>query len=209
MSFQIILIRHGETEWNMQGRLQGHHDSRLTAVGIAQAKKLAQRLKRERFSALYSSDLGRALETAHAIAHLTDHAVIADARLREKNLGILEGLTWAESRRQHPDVVAELDQSPHDYIVPGGESASQMLGRMLTFLDDLAERHPDDRVAAVTHGAMLSALFRHILGIPVGYPRRFHILNTSIHELAKENGVWWVHLLGDVHHTRLALDEVE
>ena len=151
--FEIILIRHGETEWNVQGRLQGQKDSSLTAIGIAQANALAKRMKSENFSHLYSSDLGRAMDTAKA--------------------------------------VAGMDLSPHEYVVPEGESSRQMVERTLAFLDEVADRHPGERVAAVTHGAVLSALFRHVLGVPLGTPRRFHILNTSIHELAKENGVWW------------------
>ena len=207
--FEIILIRHGETEWNVQGRLQGQKDSSLTAIGIAQANALAKRMKSENFSHLYSSDLGRAMDTAKAIALRTKHTILPDARLREKNLGVLEGLTWEESKAQFPEAVAGMDLSPHEYVVPEGESSRQMVERTLAFLDEVADRHPGERVAAVTHGAVLSALFRHVLGVPLGTPRRFHILNTSIHELAKEDGVWWVNLLGDVHHTRTALDELE
>lgn len=206
---EIILIRHGETEWNVAGRLQGQHDSLLTATGVKQAKALARRLQSDQFSHLYSSDLGRALSTAQEIAHLTRHTVIADRRLREKSLGILEGLTWPQAGERHPEIVSELDRHNYDYVVPEGESNNQMLARTLAFMEEIAEHHPGERVAAVTHGAVLSALFRYLLGVPLGTPRRFHILNTSIHEIAKEQGVWWVNLLGDTHHTRVALDEVE
>lgn len=206
---EIILIRHGETEWNVAGRLQGQHDSVLTAAGVKQAKALARRMKSDHFNHLYSSDLGRAMSTAQEIAHLTHHTVIADQRLREKSLGILEGLTWPQAGENYPEIVKGLEQRNYDYVVPEGESTQQMLTRTMDFLDEIADRHPGERVAAVTHGAVLSTLFRHLLGIPLETPRRFHILNTSIHEIAKENGTWWVNLLGDTHHTRVALDELE
>lgn len=206
---EILLIRHGETEWNVQGRLQGQKDSPLTPTGVAQANAVARRLKDDTFSHLYSSDLGRSMATAQAIARQTQHSVIPDSRLREKSLGILEGLTWDESKHLYPDVVAGLEQSPHDYTAPEGENSRRMLARTLLFLNEIAERHEGGRVAAVTHGAVLSALLRHLLGIPLGTPRRFHILNTSIHELAKENGEWWINMLGDVRHIRTALDELE
>lgn len=206
---EIILIRHGETEWNVVGRLQGQHDSLLTAAGMKQAKGLARRMKSDQFSHLYSSDLGRTMSTAQEIAHLTQHEVIPDKRLREKSLGILEGLTWSQAGERHPQVIKGLEQQGNAYVVPEGESTDQMLARTLDFLEEMAVRHTGGRIAAVTHGAVLSALFRHLLGIPLDTPRRFHILNTSIHEIANENGTWWVNLLGDTHHTRVALDELE
>ena len=100
---QLIVVRHGETEWNIAGIRQGHLDSRLTARGMAQAKALAQRLARERFTALYSSDLGRAVQTAMSVADLTGHEVVTDARLRERHLGIFQGLNADEILRRFPE----------------------------------------------------------------------------------------------------------
>ena len=93
---QIIIVRHGQTEWNIKGIRQGNLDSALTENGIAQAKALALRLAREKFSALYSSDLGRAVQTAEEIAALTGHEIVTDARLRERHLGIFQGLNGDE-----------------------------------------------------------------------------------------------------------------
>ena len=92
---ELLLVRHGETLWNQQGRMQGQHDSPLTTVGLQQAKQLAQRLKDASFTALYSSDLGRAHQTARCIADETGHEIVADRGLRERNFGIFEGLTNA------------------------------------------------------------------------------------------------------------------
>lgn len=206
---EIILIRHGETEWNVAGRLQGQHDSPLTATGVAQTKALGRRMKHESFTRIYSSDLGRAFHTAQAIAKVTGHTVLPDVRLREKALGELEGFTWEEANTQYPEITAELDTRPHEYVIPGGESGNQMLERTLNFLNEIVAQHPEERIVAVTHGAVLSALLRYILQIPRGTARRFHILNTSIHEIAWENNQWWVNLLGDVRHVRVGLDEIE
>ncbi len=92
----LILVRHGQTEWNIKGIRQGHLDSKLTDGGVAQAKALGARLAREKFTALYSSDLGRAVQTAKAIADLTGHEIVTDARLRERHLGIFQGLNAEE-----------------------------------------------------------------------------------------------------------------
>ena len=96
---QIVIVRHGQTEWNIRGIRQGYLDSPLTARGMAQAKALAQRLAREKFTALYSSDLGRAVQTAQEIADVTGHTIVTDARLRERHLGILQGLNAEEIMR--------------------------------------------------------------------------------------------------------------
>ncbi len=97
---QFIIVRHGETEWNIKGIRQGNLDSRLTEKGVTQAKALAQRLAREKFSALYSSDLGRAVHTAKEIAALTGHEIVTDARLRERHLGNFSGTQWRRNCRE-------------------------------------------------------------------------------------------------------------
>src|SRR5688572_32549109 len=100
---QLIIVRHGQTEWNTAGIRQGHLDSRLTGKGVAQAQALGARLAREKFAALYSSDLGRAVQTAMAVADLTGHEIITDPRLRERHLGIFQGLNAAEITEKYPE----------------------------------------------------------------------------------------------------------
>src|SRR5437899_11865837 len=100
---QVIIVRHGQTQWNLKLIRQGHLDSPLTERGIAQAKALGQRLAQEKFSALYSSDLGRAVQTAEMIANATGHNIITDARLRERHLGIFQGLNGDEIRERFPE----------------------------------------------------------------------------------------------------------
>src|SRR3954468_9986848 len=99
----VLLIRHGETLWNQQGRMQGQDDSPLTTTGLEQARKLARRLKDVAFTTLYSSDLGRAHQTARCIADETGHEIVADQGLRERSFGIFEGLTNSEIEKRYPD----------------------------------------------------------------------------------------------------------
>src|ERR1044071_2137793 len=126
---QVIIVRHGETEWNLKLIRQGHLDSPLTPRGVAQAKALAERLLSERFSKLYSSDLGRAVQTAQTIADLTGHEIITDPRLRERHLGIFQGLSGDEIRASFPHEYHLHRTLGPTYVIPGGESVEQQVAR--------------------------------------------------------------------------------
>jgi len=199
---EIILIRHGETIWNLEERLQGQLDSPLTPLGIAQVQAVAIRLQDEKFSALYSSDSGRAWQTANAIATRTGHTIMVDARLREKHFGIVHGLTIAEVQANHPAIYAERSMHSPDYAAPEGESSRQMLTRGWAALNEIAARHRGERAVAVTHGGLISVVIRHILGVPLDQPRRFELTNASLHIIFQTDAVWQVETLGDVHHLR-------
>ena len=114
----FILVRHGETTWNLEGRRQGQSDSPLTAIGLAQARAIADRLADERVDALYSSDLTRALHTAAQIAVACNLPVLPDARLREKSFGVIEGLRSVEVQAAHPEVAACIERKSPDYAPP-------------------------------------------------------------------------------------------
>lgn len=197
---RLILLRHGETEWNREGRYQGHLDSLLTAAGVAQAQALASRLQRQRFSALYSSDLGRAQHTAKIIAERTGHAVRCEERLRERSLGIFQGLLKTEIKQKFPEEYQRFKTAGPDYALPGGESPSQRDRIALAALEDLVRRHPGEQIAIVTHGGVLSGMLRHALGIPPGAPRRFARPNGSWNVFGCENGRWFVETWGDIGH---------
>src|SRR5262245_31004846 len=117
---EILLIRHGETLWNREARMQGQNDSPLTETGLEQARKLARRLKTVAFTTLYSSDLGRAHQTARCIAEETGHEIVANEGLRERCFGIFEGLTNAEIQVKHPDHYVHFAAREPDFIMPGG-----------------------------------------------------------------------------------------
>lgn len=187
---QVIIVRHGQTEWNIRGIRQGHLDSRLTNKGAAQAKALAQRLAREKFTALYSSDLGRAVETAQAIANVTGHAIITDERLRERHLGIFQGLNAEEINSKYPAERKLMRSQGPGYVIPGGESMVQQVERNIECLNELAAKHQGEQIVVVTHGGVVSGFFRHTLEISLEAPRRFEFVNAGINVFVHEDGNW-------------------
>lgn len=197
---QIIIVRHGETEWNIRGIRQGYLDSPLTTKGLAQAKALAQRLVREKFTALYSSDLGRALQTAQEVAKVTGHEIVTDARLRERHLGIFQGLNAEEINAKHPEERRLMRSQGPGYVIPGGESMVQQVARNIECLNELAKRHQGEQVLVVTHGGVVSGFFRHTLEIALEAPRRFEFVNAGINVFAHEDGNWMLLTWGDVSH---------
>src|SRR5574341_35572 len=197
---QVIIVRHGQTEWNIKGIRQGHLDSPLTRHGLAQAKALGQRLAREKFSVLYSSDLGRAVETAKEIVTVTGHQVVTDARLRERHLGIFQGLNADEINEIYPEERRLMRTSGPGYVIPCGESMIQQVERNVAFLDSLAVRHAGETIVVVTHGGVVSGFFRHTLAIPLDAPRRFEFVNAGLNVFAHEDGNWMLLTWGDVSH---------
>jgi probable phosphoglycerate mutase len=197
---RVIIVRHGQTQWNLKLIRQGHLDSPLTDRGRAQAKALGERLAQERFAALYSSDLGRAIQTAQTIAAVTGHTVVTDARLRERNLGVFQGLGREEIERRFPEEYRLHRSLGPDYVIPSGESVLQQVERNLLCLNEIAEKHLADTVVVVTHGGVLSGLFRHTFSIPFSAPRRFEFMNASLNVFNFENGSWFLQTWGDVSH---------
>ncbi|HEY7716552.1 MAG TPA: histidine phosphatase family protein [Candidatus Binatia bacterium] len=196
----VIIVRHGQTEWNIAGVRQGHLDSALTEKGVAQASALAQRLARERFTALYSSDLGRAVQTAMAIADVTGHEIVTDPRLRERHLGIFQGLTAEEIMAKYPQERTQFRTLGPDYVIPGGESMRQQVERNVAYLNALAAKHRGEQIVVVTHGGVVSGFFRHTLAIPLDAPRRFEFVNAGLNLFAREEDNWILLTWGDVSH---------
>ena len=200
MSARLVVVRHGETHWNVAARIQGHGDSPLTPAGEAQAAAIAGRLAGERFDRLVSSDLGRALQTARAIAARTGHAVMTDARFRERNYGVAEGLTYAEIGERYPEIFSRVRDTDPDYVVPGGESRRQLFERVRDAFEALARAAEGARVAVVCHGGVLAALYRHVHGIPVGAAQAIPIPNASYNALVFDGGRWTVEAWADTAH---------
>ena len=197
---RVVIVRHGQTQWNIRQVRQGHLDSPLTDKGIAQAKALGQRLAREKFSALYSSDLGRAVQTAETIAAVTGHSIVTDARLRERNLGIFQGLNGDEIKEKFPEQYRWHRTLDPDYVIPAGESVKQQIERNVICLSEIAEKHFGQTVVVVTHGGVLSGLFRHTFSLPFSAPRRFEFMNASLNVFNYEQGSWFLQTWGDVSH---------
>ena len=164
---ELLLVRHGETDWNAEGKLQGHTDRPLNDYGRRQAQALAERIAGERIDAVYASDLSRARETAEILAEKFDLTVVVDPDLREKNWGNWEGLTSDE--RLHVEFEGETSQAHRD--------------RTLNAVQRIVDRHPGGRVVVVTHGGSLRRLQAAVLGFasPV-------IENCAVWGLAHEDG---------------------
>ena len=149
----ILLVRHGETDWNLERRVQGHSDRPLNETGHAQAAALVQQLTDERIDAVYSSDLARALETARGVAASRGLPVQPLEELREKNFGTWEGLTDVEIRGRFP----EAQSGPWG----DAETSEELAERVLGALRRIAADHPGERVVVVTHGGPLRSVLRH------------------------------------------------
>jgi probable phosphoglycerate mutase len=176
----LLIIRHGETVWNAEHRFQGHGDSPLTETGRNQVAALGRRLKDMEFDALISSDLGRTRETASILVGFTGHAVEFDSRLRERNYGVLEGLTVPEIREQHGEVYDRFNTDDPDYIIPGGESHRQHYRRNLDFFEEFQTGRFGATVAVVAHGGVLDSIFRYVADIPLSRPRCYITTNASL-----------------------------
>lgn len=198
---RFIVVRHGETAWNALGRIQGHLDSPLNEEGLAQALLVGDRLAHESFACLYSSDLGRALQTAQPIADRSGRAVQTDVRLRERKLGIFQGLTGAECEFRFPDEYARFRARHPDHAIPGdGESPRQIYDRVSGAFTSLALDNPESCVVVVTHGGVLDALYRLVQGIPLERSRDFPIFNASLNIVRCTNGRWSIERWGDISH---------
>ena len=196
---EIILIRHGETEWNSQKRMQGHSNSDLSEVGREQIQALGELMKNVSFDHIYSSDSLRARQTAEAITQYSGHTLQFDQRIREKNLGVFEGLTSTEAKERHPEVYRLFKTAGANYVIDEGESTQQLLERALEFIEEIRLRHPQERVVMVTHGGVVRVLMKHALGLSIDAPTRFIIKNTGIFGLIwNEN--WLVTQMGGVSH---------
>ena len=196
---ELILIRHGETEWNSQLRMQGHSNSNLSAVGQAQIRALGQWMKNVPFDHIYSSDSLRARQTAEAITQFSGHMLQFDQRLREKNLGIFEGLTTEEARERHPEVFRLFKTAGSQYVIDEGESTQQLLDRALEAIEVIRHRHHQKRVLLITHGGVVRVLMKHTLGLSLDSPTHFFIKNTGVFRLIWEDK-WMVSQMGGVSH---------
>lgn len=198
----MIVIRHGETLWNRESRHQGQLNSDLSDLGVRQAEAVAKALKDYSFDVIYCSDLGRAVQTAEFIAEPHMLELTLDARLRERHLGILQGLDYEQSKVKNPEVFHLSRSSDPDYVIPEGESIRQRSERAIACGNQIAQAHPGGQVLIVTHGGILDGFYRCTLGIPLTEPRRFSLYNAAINRFTIENGAWQLNTWGDIHHLK-------
>ena len=203
------MVRHGETQWNVEARVQGQGNSPLTAAGLAQAEAIAERLAAEHFDVLVASDLGRAMQTAQAIARRCGRGILPDPRLRERDFGAGEGMSYEEIDRAWPDVFTRQRETDPDAAIPGGETRRQFHHRVQDAFAALAREHEGKRVAVVAHGGVLAALYRLIHDIPVGKPHAIAISNASYNAVAFEADAWAIEAWDEVDHLPGAVPFVE
>ena len=180
---RILAIRHGETTWNVDTRIQGQLDIGLNATGQWQAKRVAQALADERLSAIYSSDLQRAFDTAQAIAHACRVTVTPEPGLRERHFGALQGQTWAEIETHWPEQASLWrGRDPH-WHPEGGESLLSLRARIEACVNRLARAHLGEQIVLVAHGGVMDALYRLATGLDVQAPRSWQLGNAAINRL--------------------------
>lgn len=181
---RILAVRHGETDWNRDTRIQGHTDIGLNAHGQSQAQRLASALRDETLVAIYASDLRRARATAEAVAVHHGLAVHTDPGLRERGFGRLEGLTWSEIETRHPaEALAWRKQHPAFTPPGGGESLLQLRERIVATVHTLAARHAGEQILIVTHGGVLDVLYRDATRQDLQAPRTWTLPNTAVNRL--------------------------
>ena len=161
---ELWLVRHGQTDWNTEFRIQGSIDKPLNATGIEQAHELAQKLADTHFDAIYSSPAKRAHQTASAIAQLLGLPIRTDDRLKEINLGLWEGLTWQQVQDRYPEMFAKRRSDPVHFAPEGAETYGDLVRRMVQAANDIALAHPGERVLVVSHGMSLATLLSKARG---------------------------------------------
>jgi broad specificity phosphatase PhoE len=163
---RLILIRHGETDWNLENRWQGQADVPLNAKGRAQARQIAERLKDDGLQAIYASDLGRARQTAGELARATGLEVRLDPRLREIHQGDWQGMLASEIETRYAWFFQKKPDNLLEHAPPGGETIGQVQARLIAAVQDIVQAHPGGSVAVVSHGFAIAVILAYHQGIP-------------------------------------------
>ncbi|MGE5509306.1 MAG: histidine phosphatase family protein [Chitinophagales bacterium] len=200
METRLLLVRHGETEWNRDGRIQGHLDVVLSENGREQAKRLARRLAREQLAAVYASTLARASETAAIIAQPHGLPVATRPELREGCFGAWQGLTMAEVRERFAENYAAVRQDPIHGRPQDGETCFEMAERAYQTVGELAAAHAGETIVVVTHGGTLKTIISQLLGLDLRYRWRFTVDNCSLTVAAWREGGPVLLTLNDTAH---------
>jgi len=164
LTTHVVIIRHGQSQGNAEGRFGGHTDTPLSPRGRKQAQATARALASERFAAIYSSDLPRAIETASPLAKLVGVRLETTDALRERSVGVMEGLTFEEAAEQHPEQYQALLRRDFEHVLAGGESYRQTLDRASRQLDEAIEQHKGGRIALFAHTGTICILILHLMG---------------------------------------------
>ncbi|TFG77119.1 MAG: histidine phosphatase family protein [Thermodesulfobacteriales bacterium] len=196
----LILIRHGETDWNRIGRCQGVADIVLNENGKKQARELAHSLRDHNIKAIYSSDLKRAHETAQHIAEHHNITVQLEPGLQEMNQGDLEGLSFPDIRDKYAEVLKQWRESPETLRLPSGESLVEVQNRAWKVFEKVHQNHIGETVVVVSHNLTIITLLCKITGVGLKGFRDFHIEATSKNIIISEDGSLRIDVINDVSH---------
>jgi probable phosphoglycerate mutase len=197
---ELLLIRHGQTQLNRGPFFQGQIDVPLNDLGLAQAERLAERLRRERVDALLCSDLLRTRQTAAPSSRRLALPATARAALREQHFGLFEGLSFDEVDERYPAAWRAWQRHEPDYAVPGGESVSHFHRRVTDALRDIARAHAGRRIAVVTHGGVLDMVWRTARALPLAGARECPIPNAGLNRLRIDGDAFEILAWGDDAH---------
>lgn len=188
----IHIFRHGQTESNRTGKVQGHLDSPLTPMGTSQAEHLGLYLSKQdgNFNAFYSSDLGRAVATAKIVSKAQNLPITVEPRLREICFGKVEGLSWVDIESLYPEQARSWHQHEKGACMPGGESRESIKLRLKELLSEWIEVHAGQKILVCTHGGIISCLAAIVLKLQPGQRPMLNIANSAIHHLRLQKGNW-------------------
>jgi broad specificity phosphatase PhoE len=205
----LLLVRHGQSTWNHEHRIQGQLDPPLSDEGRRQATQLGQRLAGRTFGGFYTSDLRRAAETSRLVGEALGIGPTPMPELREIYLGLWEGMRTEDLVTRFPRVWASWSEEPDWDLVPGGEGSTRFEARVDAALDSIFERHPAGDVLVVTHGGVIQVALHRVIGRPARGIFAFRIQNTSVSVIEKRNGRLVVGGVNDIGHLEVAPGELE
>jgi probable phosphoglycerate mutase len=180
---RVLAIRHGETDWNVDGRIQGQLDIPLNATGQWQVHRLALAVADEGIDAVYSSDLLRAYETAQSVARGAGQPIVTDVGLRERGFGVFEGLSFTEISARWPEQAERWRRRDADFGAEGGETLRDFSARSIAAVERLAAQHPGQTIAVVSHGGVMDCLYRAAARVALDAPRSWQLGNAAINRL--------------------------
>ena len=204
----LWLIRHGETSWNAEGRVQGQTDVPLSEVGHAQARAVAALFAGRRIDALYSSDLQRVTQTAQPAAQALGLAIRVEPLLRERHYGMFETLTYAEVKVRHPQEYARFRAHDPEFDFRGGEGLRAFFERSVACLAGIATRHAGEDVLVFTHGGVLDMAYRHAKRLGFATKRDFEIPNAALNQIEIAGDDWRVLAWAERAHLETAIDDL-
>lgn len=207
---RFCIVRHGETDWNRERRLQGHLDIPLNRQGEEQALRLATalQLRGQRFDSLHVSSLTRTRQTAAPLMDKLKLTAQFHDALKERHYGAFQGKTYDEARAAMPEAWRKhQDRDPH-YDMDGGETLQGFHQRIISHINRLAEAHPAQTVLVVAHGGVLEMIYRHATGTPLQKPRDFPIPNAALNWLSVGPQGWVLEKWADESHLAETLDEL-